>query len=596
MYIFFAYLLIGCFIVCGSFVGCSPQAPSVQPRAASHPSVRAQPPTISGVVSNDDGTPAVGVLVTITNADTGRQHDVAVTGSDGRFSSAVPPGDYAFAVVSEGGFAWLEKQTVPAANLQIALSDKCHHVNGHVKAPAQSTHVNLTRKSRSIGDTFITLAKADGSFSVCLPEAYYSITLSGRMVSIAFDIPIPTSRTVEITGFPSDDIRRGPPSGLRISSSLPALVADISAANPTLIGLGEATHGTSELVSVRGDLTLELIRNAGVRLILFEIDAIASVALDDYVNGANIDIAKAVAALGFWITDTYEFLQFLERIRDYNMHSNAPVHIWGIDLQNTIQPVGILEANAATLSIGEDEHAALKVATVKRGKEVRNLPLAQQQRLSALLTRAAVPQSRSRNDLVVAVAARSLELQLRYWDGDMLGQYSSRRDVGMATLAGFLISQLGTERACLWAHAAHVSKEPNREMLGLHLVQIPSVRYYAIGFYVYEGSVRAFDAAAKIGVISHALPAAPSYTLEGAIMHATGMPKIAWVLFRNLPAAFLIWMKLPRFVREIGAGYVDAEKAMSLHYVGQAFDAVAVIKTGHDSTPTPTGVRRVEPR
>src|SRR5678815_4729054 len=89
-----------------------------------------------------------------------------------------------------------------------------------------------------------------------------------------------------------------------------------------------------------------------------------------------------------------------------------------------------------------------------------------------------------------------------YWGGDMLGQYRGRRDAGMAALAGFVTSQLGVERACLWAHAGHVSREPSQAMLGQRLVEIPSVRYYAIGFYVYEGSVRAWDAAAKIGVIS----------------------------------------------------------------------------------------------
>jgi erythromycin esterase-like protein len=309
-----------------------------------------------------------------------------------------------------------------------------------------------------------------------------------------------------------------------------------------------------------------------------------------------VDLAKALPALGFWTTDTYEFRQFLERIRDYNMHSSDPVHVWGIDLQNTILPVGVLEAHAAALSIGEDELAALKVATVKRGKEVANLPPAQRQRLAALLSRLATSRSKSRDDLLVAVAARSLELQLRYWDGDMRGQYRGRRDAGMAALAGFITSQLGVERSCVWAHAGHVTKDPSQERLGMRLVEIPSARYYAIGFYVYEGSVRAWDASGKIGVISHPLPAGPPYTLEGAIMHATGMPNIAWVPFRNLPAAFSSWMKLPRYVREIGAGFDGIENAMALHYIGQSFDAMVVIKTGHDSTPTPTGIRKAESR
>ena len=160
----------------------------------------------------------------------------------------------------------------------------------------------------------------------------------------------------------------------------------------------------------------------------------------------------------------------------------------------------------------------------------------------------------------------------------------------MANLTTFLIEQTGAKRACLWAHDAHVSKEPNSAMLGSHLSLAP-LHYYAIGFYIYRGSARAWDLATKIGVISHQIPIAPDYTVEHVIMNAHEMPEIAWVSLRRIPAWLTKWLDTPRYVRELGAIYQGDDAMMVLRDMRAAFDGIAVIQIGHDSSPTPTGIR-----
>jgi erythromycin esterase len=449
----------------------------------------------------------------------------------------------------------------------------------------------VARKSAFTGDNFLSAVQADGSFALCLPAAFYTVFAAGEVISFASDIEVPIVSPVQVEGFAEVELKAAPPNIAPISAGMANMIADIEANNPAIIGLGEATHGTSEFTSRRGELTLELIRHASVRLILIEVDAINGAALDDYVNGMDVDIAKAVADLGFWVTDTYEFLQFLERVRNYNAGTSDKVHVWGIDLQNTVLPVNMLLANAATLTISTDDQDLLKVAAIKRGKEVSTLTSTQRSSLAGLISRLEAPRSQSRQDVLIAVAARSLALQLGYWDGDMQGQYRSRRDFGMASMTRFLFAQLGVKRACLWAHDGHVAKHGPTQMLGQHLAQGANLRYYAIGFYLYEGSTRAWDGAQKIGVISHPISRAPVYAVEGAVMRMTGMPDVAWLPLRGLPKPFQTWLDRPRFVREVGAQYVDADEAMVLRYVRRAFDALVVIKNGHDSSPTPTGIR-----
>lgn len=177
---------------------------------------------------------------------------------------------------------------------------------------------------------------------------------------------------------------------------------------------------------------------------------------------------------------------------------------------------------------------------------------------------------------------------------DVTGQasYFRVRDAGMAALATYLVEQ--APRAALWAHDGHVARHDLRggPVLGAHLATVSSHRYYPVGFYLYEGSVRAWDPRGKVGVISYPFPRASDYMVEGAVMAATGTPEIAWLPVRSFSPALQAWAARPRYVRELGAVYEGDESSLRLCSVPTEYDALVVIRTGHDSSPTPTGVRK----
>lgn len=574
------------FALGGLLVACGNTLPRPAPRPA-------PPFTLAGSISHDHDAPAPGAVVAITDISTGSQVANVAADGGGRFGATLPAGTYALAVADRSGFAWIDKVTVPNTAFQIALSGSCQTVSGTSPKHGTSTRIRASRRTTNTGDTFVALVESNGSFSFCLPEAFYDVSVAGDTLSPPVELSVPATTHIDITGFSRSDIERSPAAIPQITSELRGLISDIVDHNPTVIGLGEGTHGTGEFVSAREELTLALIREADVQLILFEIDAINAFPLDDYVNGADVDIAKAVAALGFWVTDTYEFIRFLGRLRDYNeKNADKKIHVGGVDLQNTVRPVAVLVDHASTLMIDANMQAVLQVVATERAKKVPELPAAQRGDLIALLSRLATPRSEGRDDILVAVAARSLALQLEYWNGDMVGNYRRRRDVGMANLATFIASQRNAKRACLWAHDGHITKEPGLRMLGHNLAADRTTRYYSVGFYLHQGSARAWDPEAAIGVISHPIPEAPPYTVEDVIMRAARMPDIAWIPLRR-HAALQDWLRTPRFVRELGAVYTNLEDMMTLRQVSQAFDAVVVLKTGHDSSPTPTGVRKI---
>ena len=113
-----------------------------------------------------------------------------------------------------------------------------------------------------------------------------------------------------------------------------------------------------------------------------------------------------------------------------------------------------------------------------------------------------------------------------------------------------------------------------------------------MGYFLFQGSSRAWDAAGQVGVVSHVVAPAPPFTVEGALMAATGTPEVAWLPLRQLPAALRAWLEKPRFVRELGAVYNGEEHSMVLVETTSSFDALVVIRSVRDSSPTPTGVRR----
>jgi erythromycin esterase-like protein len=76
---------------------------------------------------------------------------------------------------------------------------------------------------------------------------------------------------------------------------------------------------------------------------------------------------------------------------------------------------------------------------------------------------------------------------------------------------------------------------PSDPTMGRRLSGLIPNGYYPIGFFFGEGSSRAWDPAAAIGVISHAIKPPPSYSLEGVMLAATSGHRPAWLAFAGLP-------------------------------------------------------------
>ena len=544
--------------------------------------------------------PEAGVALNVTDLATARELPGVRMDGAGQVMSALPPGRYAIAATTETSFAFFEKAVAPGERLVIPLSPDCHRVTGRINsalALALPATVSLWRYSSAAGDKFVVPIQSNGQFFACLPNGAYSTRVEGSMASLTQPVVVPNDATVELTVYAASQLEHGP-EHVEVGDVDMASFAQ-SLLDRRVIGLGEANHGTGDFYTYREKLSLELARRGKLRGILFEADAVGMMAIDDYVMGADIDLAKAVVALGFWITDVQEFLDFLKDVRSFNAAASSMadrIHVLGIDAQRVEPPVQYLLAHRAELAITDDEAALLSQIAPKHGAAFSKLSGDERATLSLLLGRLDRPAGKADLDRVVtraSIASRSIRYQLGYLDRAVT---ISLRDQAMAELGAYIVEVGKLRQAVIWAHNGHIARQHDdgAKTLGQCLAETFGEQYYPVAFLSYRGAGRAWDQAGKIGVIPHELAPPPAYNVESVIMNATRFVDVAWVRLDKASDTLSRWLSLPRYVREFGSVY-DPGDTQRLRGFPWAVAAVVVIRQARPSTPTPTGVRMVTP-
>lgn len=117
-------------------------------------------------------------------------------------------------------------------------------------------------------------------------------------------------------------------------------------ADPRVIGLGEATHGTREFFQLKHRLIRYLVAEAELRLLVMEANLPETMALNEYVVHGEGDPLEALAGTYFWVWRTEAVLALVEWLREFNA-TRPPddrVRLYGIDAQYTAGAVQYLDA------------------------------------------------------------------------------------------------------------------------------------------------------------------------------------------------------------------------------------------------------------
>jgi erythromycin esterase len=117
------------------------------------------------------------------------------------------------------------------------------------------------------------------------------------------------------------------------SEELQPLIAALSGAQ--IIGIGEATHGSHEDQSFKANLIKALIEHGLADLLILESNRQVGSDLDAYVVSGRGDLATSLRSPSFFrVWRTEEFADLILWIRAYNIQTDHPVHVIGVDCQD----------------------------------------------------------------------------------------------------------------------------------------------------------------------------------------------------------------------------------------------------------------------
>jgi erythromycin esterase len=289
-----------------------------------------------------------------------------------------------------------------------------------------------------------------------------------------------------------------------------------------VVGMGEATHGTSEFFEAKHRIFQYLVEQHGFRILVMEADFGESLLINEAIQAGDRSAIEALMKekMHFWTWRTREVQQLLEWMCDYNLGKAAEerVHYVGVDCQyNTFHPAGVLQylqeyapgmANTFSPLLSE-----IQVATKNQFPEYTEADF--QSLLNEIDTLSSTL-LQEKDALVAASSEADFQLHLQILElcrqsalvvyGYASGNNENLRDPFMAQNTLWWQSHLEERKAVLWAHNAHVAMDINYNAQGFHLRQLLGEDYQVIGFSFSKGHFTAVREGGNLGTQSIEAP------------------------------------------------------------------------------------------
>ena len=244
--------------------------------------------------------------------------------------------------------------------------------------------------------------------------------------------------------------------------------------NYSVIGLGEATHGTMDFFELKQRLFRFLVEHHHCGVLAYEYSYRKSLIVDDYIHHKH-DNLDSLFKGDLWIQDNETVRQFIEWIREYNEGAEEQdlIHFIGIDnqvdamvLEEVLQQI---QAYLPTLQL-QRELFPCNVEGKKEVKyedmsntdyeEIKYALLQLKNRLDSICTAHTDPRALSRKNIALQLV-RSLQdshefLYLLFAEGKNIRDRQLAENVQRIVQAGE-----GDQKVAVWAHNAHVASNPH---------------------------------------------------------------------------------------------------------------------------------------
>ncbi len=248
-----------------------------------------------------------------------------------------------------------------------------------------------------------------------------------------------------------------------------------------IIGLGEATHGTSEIYSYKSDIIKSLIKNNNVTKIALEAYYTNTEDLNTYILKGKGNLKKILANLGFWPYYTIEFKELVIWLKDYNKKTNNKITIIGVDSQPDA-------GRNALKTLTERTKRNTHISTILKELKKDSTEISEKIRISNTILQELIKTNQDKN-----IIMNARELSQSYFVNQYKGlKYTSVRDSLQAFNIGNIEKELASdEKMIYWAHDLHIRKKTNQT--GGFLYKKYKNSYVNLGFLLGNGKFTAVD-------------------------------------------------------------------------------------------------------
>lgn len=263
----------------------------------------------------------------------------------------------------------------------------------------------------------------------------------------------------------------------------------------SVIGLGEASHGTAEFFQAKHRIFKYLVENHGFKIFAIESDFGESILFNQAIlasDKAQVENLMRQKML-FWIWRTTEVRDFLFWMCDYNKGKpeSEKLQYWGVDCQfNTYHP-DLLLNNLENLNLPFKSLIARVVAEAKSASNNKfsdydsstfDSFIERVQSLKDSLVKYKEEIIETRSESFYDVTLQLAELIRQASEVMYDPNWREFRDQYMAKNTRWLYDYYSGQKIVVWAHNFHVSNDPFYKSMGYHLRNDFLGNYEIVGF------------------------------------------------------------------------------------------------------------------
>ena len=352
--------------------------------------------------------------------------------------------------------------------------------------------------------------------------------------------------------------------------------------NARIISLGECTHGSSEVFSMKHRMLEYLVKEKGFTIFSIEANMPEAYALNEYIINGKGDPKKLLAGMYFWTWYTQEVLDMIEWMKKYNETAANKISFTGFDMQFSDTSVKILRDyltlnNPGFLPVLNDYDSLYKKKQMKKNEgneKFKMLKADAQILLDSLNTHKPVQYNK--------------EFNWAYQNARILWQYACNyfkepaRDESMAENVKWILDENPSAKIILWAHNGHIRKDKDGfeyKSMGEYLDKLYGKQMIALGFATAEGTYTAVQRDGKkfIGLDSNniILPKEKSY--ESFFSTADAANFLLDIRNISTDQEGSSWILEKKFFRSIGAVAMDKFQFAKVNLTSH-FDMIIFIR------------------